>query len=48
MEVGLSGNEILKNALDKARKEGIEGSIYSHPIGDWGHSAGTLIGSFTH
>ncbi len=46
MEVGKTGNEILKNALKQMKDEGFNGSIYSHPIGDWGHSAGTLIGSF--
>ncbi len=45
MEVGKTGNEILKKALKQMKDEGFNGSIYSHPIGDWGHSAGTLIGS---
>jgi hypothetical protein len=44
MIIGQTGNTILKNALQQMRSEGIEGSVYSHPIGDWGHSAGTLIG----
>jgi len=44
MIVGKRGNEILETALKQMRREGIEGSVYSHPIGDWGHSAGTLIG----
>ncbi|RDL33760.1 Uncharacterized protein BP5553_08128 [Venustampulla echinocandica] len=44
MKIGSSGNTILKNALKQMHSEGIEGKIYSHPIGDWGHSAGTLIG----
>jgi hypothetical protein len=43
--VGKNGNDILKSTLDIMRKEGLEGSIYSHPIGDWGHWAGTLIGT---
>ncbi|PPJ58398.1 hypothetical protein CBER1_08067 [Cercospora berteroae] len=41
---GLSGNRILRNALESMREANISGKIYSHPIGDWGHSAGTLIG----
>ncbi|GIZ46783.1 hypothetical protein CKM354_000989500 [Cercospora kikuchii] len=41
---GHSGNEILHNALESMREANISGKIYSHPIGDWGHSAGTLIG----
>lgn len=45
MKVGVSGNEILKTCLKQMENEGIIGRIYSHPIGDWGHSAGTLIGA---
>jgi len=44
MNVGESGNSMLKRDLKQMRSEGIEGKIYCHPIGDWGHSAGTLIG----
>jgi hypothetical protein len=44
MEIGTSGNQILKRSLEQMKNEGIKGKIYSHPIGDWGHSAGTLIG----
>lgn len=41
---GLSGNEILKNALGQAKKEGLTASIYTHPIGFHGHAAGPTIG----
>lgn len=41
---GLTGNEVLANARKEMHQAGIEGRIYSHPIGDWGHSAGALIG----
>ncbi|KAG9244414.1 hypothetical protein BJ878DRAFT_534584 [Calycina marina] len=44
MVVGETGNSILKKSLEMMKSEGFEGSVYSHPIGDWGHSAGTLIG----
>jgi hypothetical protein len=44
MEPGLTGNEILAGALDQMRTEGIDGTIYTHPIGDHGHGAGPLIG----
>ena len=44
MEPGLSGNAILGNALAQMRAEGIDGTIYTHPIGDHGHGAGPLIG----
>lgn len=46
MVVGISGNEILKISLEQMRAEGFKGKIYCHPIGDWGHSAGTLIGEY--
>ena len=44
MEPGLTGNEVLANALAQMRSEGINGTIYTHPIGDHGHGAGPLIG----
>lgn len=44
MEPGLTGNEILADALARMRTEGIDGTIYTHPIGDHGHGAGPLIG----
>ncbi len=44
MEPGLTGNEVLARALAQMRTEGINGTIYSHPIGDHGHGAGPLIG----
>lgn len=45
MKPGLTGNTILAHALAEMRAQNISGGkIYSHPIGDWGHSAGTLIG----
>ncbi|KAI1189168.1 xaa-Pro aminopeptidase family enzyme [Nemania serpens] len=44
MKVGMTGNEILKAALDQMHEEGIDGKIYCHPTGEWGHSAGTVIG----
>lgn len=44
MKIGLTGNEILEAALKQMHDEGIEGKIYCHPTGEWGHSAGTVIG----
>ncbi|GAB4109518.1 MAG: M24 family metallopeptidase [Acidobacteriota bacterium] len=41
---GRTGNEILALSLDRARREGIKASIYSHPLGYHGHAAGPLIG----
>lgn len=44
MEPGLTGNAILANTLAQMRAEGIDGTVYTHPIGDHGHGAGPLIG----
>ncbi|KAI5861009.1 hypothetical protein GGS23DRAFT_204646 [Durotheca rogersii] len=44
MKIGATGNEILKASLEQMRREGIEGKIYCHATGEWGHSAGALIG----
>lgn len=44
MQPGRSGNEVLQAALAQMKKEGINGTIYTHPIGDHGHGAGPLIG----
>ncbi|KAB5584965.1 hypothetical protein GE09DRAFT_10229 [Coniochaeta sp. 2T2.1] len=44
LKPGLTGNEILKKSRKQMEAEGVEGRIYSHPVGDWGHSAGTPIG----
>jgi Xaa-Pro aminopeptidase len=44
MKTGLTGNAILAAALKKAKAETIQGSIYSHPIGYYGHAAGPTIG----
>lgn len=41
---GRTGNEILKLSLDQAKAEGINASIYTHPIGIHGHAAGPTIG----
>ena len=42
--VGRTGNEILASVLAKMRAEGLNGTMYTHPIGDHGHGAGPLIG----
>ena len=41
---GRTGNEILASARAQMRAKGIDGTIYSHPIGLHGHAAGPLIG----
>jgi len=44
MRPGRTGNEVLADVLHAMREEKINGSEYSHPIGDHGHAAGPLIG----
>ena len=44
MKKGRTGNQILKNSLQQAKQEGLIPSIYTHPLGKYGHSAGTTIG----
>lgn len=41
---GRTGNQILANALSDAKAAGLRPSIYTHPLGSYGHSAGTTIG----
>lgn len=43
-ETGLSGNDVLARARAQAIAEGLDPSIYSHPIGTHGHGAGPAIG----
>ncbi|MCR4374026.1 MAG: aminopeptidase P family protein [Acidobacteria bacterium] len=41
---GRTGNEILKSVLEGMTARGVNGTMYSHPIGVNGHGAGPLIG----
>ena len=41
---GATGNQILKKALEQGMTEGLRPSIYTHPLGTYGHSAGTTLG----
>ena len=44
MKYGKTGNQILSESLSQAKEEGLKPSIYTHPLGKYGHSAGTTIG----
>jgi hypothetical protein len=35
---------VLHASLDAMRADGIDGTVYSHPVGEHGHGAGPLIG----
>jgi Xaa-Pro aminopeptidase len=41
---GVTGNEILLASLNQGRSEGLRPAIYTHPLGTFGHSAGTTLG----
>jgi len=43
-KAGMSGNDILAKALEQSKKQGLNGTIYTHPIGNHGHAAGPTIG----
>lgn len=44
MKVGRTGNEILAAILERGRAEGLRPTVYSHPVGPYGHGSGTMIG----
>jgi Xaa-Pro aminopeptidase len=44
MRPGLTGNQVLADVLARMHEAGIDGTVYSHPVGDHGHGAGPLIG----
>ena len=41
---GLTGNQVLLKSLTQGKKEGLRPAIYTHPLGTYGHSAGTTLG----
>jgi hypothetical protein len=41
---GRTGNEVLAAARRLMKEHGIDGTVYSHPIGFNGHGAGPLVG----
>jgi hypothetical protein len=43
-KTGSTGNSILKQALADSEAAGLRPQIYTHPLGLYGHSAGTTIG----
>jgi hypothetical protein len=48
LRAGRTGNEVLASVLAKMRAAGINGTVYSHPIGLHGHGAGSLVGRWDH
>ena len=41
---GRTGNETLKTAIKESKEVGLRPQIYTHPLGLYGHSAGTTFG----
>jgi Xaa-Pro aminopeptidase len=41
---GRTGNEVLRSSLEKAKAEGLNPSVYCHPLGVHGHAAGFVVG----
>lgn len=46
MAAGRSGNEVFSSAVEKGRAEGLNPTLYSHPLGTFGHGAGPTIGMY--
>jgi hypothetical protein len=44
LKPGRTGNEVLRASLARMKALGIDGTVYSHPVGMHGHGAGPLIG----
>jgi hypothetical protein len=44
MRPGRTGNDVLLASLAAMRAAGIDGTVYTHAIGEHGHGAGPLIG----
>jgi Xaa-Pro aminopeptidase len=44
LQPGRTGDEVLATARSAAAAEGIDGDVYSHPVGVHGHGAGPAIG----
>jgi Xaa-Pro aminopeptidase len=44
MRAGRTGNQILRSILERGRAEGLRPTVYTHPIGPYGHGSGTMIG----
>jgi Xaa-Pro aminopeptidase len=43
-KTGRTGNQILAMSLAQGKTEGLRPSIYTHPLGTYGHSSGTTLG----
>lgn len=46
IKVGKTGNDVFLKSTQRAREEGLNPMIYTHPVGTFGHGAGPLIGRY--
>lgn len=44
MKPGRTGNQVLADTLAAMKAAGLDGTVYTHPVGDHGHGAGPLVG----
>ncbi len=44
MREGRTGNEILRAIIARGKADGLRPTVYTHPIGPYGHGSGTMIG----
>jgi Xaa-Pro aminopeptidase len=44
MREGRTGNETLRAIIARGKAEGLRPTVYTHPIGPYGHGSGTMIG----
>ncbi len=45
-KIGKTGNQIFTESINEAHANGIDGALYTHPIGIHGHGAGPIIGLY--
>ena len=45
---GRTGNQVFWDAINKARAENIDASLYCHGLGTFGHGEGPIIGRYDH
>jgi len=43
-KVSRTGNQVLRSSLENAKAEGLNPSVYCHPLGVHGHAAGFVVG----
>jgi len=47
LKEGVLGNEVFAAAMERAKAEGIQPMLYTHPLGTFGHGSGPTIGLYS-